>query len=101
MAMLPPTQQQEAFMNATQDLVERYVAVWNETDADARRAAIARLWRPDGAHFGKERETKGHAGLEQRDIGSVGKNAQGRSDPLPARGRATRLPGLRAGVCWR
>jgi hypothetical protein len=32
-------------------LVQRYMAIWNEPDPDARRAEIARLWAPDGAHF--------------------------------------------------
>lgn len=32
------------------DLTERYVAVWNETDPDRRRAAVAQLWAEDGVH---------------------------------------------------
>jgi hypothetical protein len=31
-------------------LVERYLDTWNENDADARRAAVARLWA-DGATY--------------------------------------------------
>lgn len=33
------------------ELVERYVAVWNEENADARRAAIRELWAQDGTHI--------------------------------------------------
>jgi hypothetical protein len=33
------------------ELVNRYVAVWNESDADLRRAAIRELWAEDGAHI--------------------------------------------------
>jgi hypothetical protein len=33
------------------ELADRYVALWNETDAARRRAAIAALWCPDGAHL--------------------------------------------------
>lgn len=29
-------------------LIERYVALWNEGDPDARRATIRQLWSPDG-----------------------------------------------------
>jgi hypothetical protein len=32
------------------ELVGRYVAVWNEPDAELRRKAIRELWAEDGAH---------------------------------------------------
>jgi hypothetical protein len=32
-------------------LVRRYVAVWSEPDADARRRAVVGLWAPDGIEF--------------------------------------------------
>ena len=32
------------------ELVGRYVAVWNEPDAELRRKAIHALWTEDGAH---------------------------------------------------
>ena len=38
-----------------QTLADRYVAVWNETDAERRRAEIADLWMPDGEHYVGER----------------------------------------------
>jgi len=75
----------------TQDLIARYVALWNEADADARRAAIAALWREDGAHFVKEREARGHAGLEQRVIGSFEKNVGGKGNRFRLRDYAQRL----------
>src|SRR6266511_1691893 len=31
-------------------LVERYMALWNEPDPDARRAIIRQLWAPAGEH---------------------------------------------------
>src|SRR5215831_1004028 len=34
-----------------QELVRRYVAVWNEPDAGLRRKAIHDLWTEDGAHI--------------------------------------------------
>jgi hypothetical protein len=32
-------------------LAERYVALWNEPDADRRRRRIAELWTPGGRHI--------------------------------------------------
>ena len=78
-------------MSTTQDLVARYVALWNEADAQARRSAIAALWREDGAHFVKEREARGHAGLEQRVIGSYEKNVGGKNYRFRSRNDAQRL----------
>ncbi|WP_433250767.1 hypothetical protein ACQPYK_04730 [Streptosporangium sp. CA-135522] len=37
-------------MGVPDGLLERYVTVWNEPDASARRDAVARLWTPDGLH---------------------------------------------------
>ena len=34
-------------------LVSRYVAVWNEPDAELRRKAIHQPWTKDGAHIVK------------------------------------------------
>jgi hypothetical protein len=33
------------------ELAERYVALWNEPDADRRRRMIAKLWTEDGRHI--------------------------------------------------
>jgi hypothetical protein len=33
------------------EIVERYVELWNEPDADVRRAAISELWTDDCAHI--------------------------------------------------
>jgi hypothetical protein len=78
-------------MNDAEDLVARYVAVWHESDADARRAAIASLWRADGAHFVKAREARGYAALEQRIIGSYEKNVRDKGNRFRARAGAQRL----------
>ncbi|HLH86955.1 MAG TPA: hypothetical protein VKX28_00740 [Xanthobacteraceae bacterium] len=63
-------------MTDAQELADRYVAVWNETDDEARRRAIAALWTPQGAHYVGEREAHGHAALEQRIAGSHDKNVR-------------------------
>ncbi len=58
------------------ELADRYVAVWNETDPAARRAAIAQLWVPEGEHFVRTLQAKGYEALEQRISGSHGKNVR-------------------------
>jgi hypothetical protein len=57
-------------------IAEHYVALWNETDADKRRAAIEAFFAPDAAHFVGAREAKGYAALEARVIGSHEKNVR-------------------------
>jgi hypothetical protein len=47
-------------------LIERYVAMWNEPDPQARRRAIAELWSEDAAHYVRDIEYRGHARLEER-----------------------------------
>lgn len=37
-------------------VADRYIAVWNEPDADARRRAVANLWTEDGAFKGKGKD---------------------------------------------
>jgi hypothetical protein len=36
---------------AAEQLADRYVALWNEPDADRRRRMIAELWTEDGRHL--------------------------------------------------
>ena len=37
--------------NAAEQLTDRYVALWNEPDAERRRRMIAELWTEDGRHL--------------------------------------------------
>ena len=37
-------------MSTPQALADHYIAAWNETDADARRALIARTWAEDATY---------------------------------------------------
>jgi hypothetical protein len=69
-------------MHDTQELVDRYVAMWNEPDAERRRQAISELWASDAVHKleppQETRETaatlrvnavfevRGHGALEER-----------------------------------
>jgi len=47
-------------------IVRRYVAVWSEPDAAARRRAVARLWSQDGVEFVEGVQFRGHEGLVDR-----------------------------------
>jgi hypothetical protein len=53
-----------------QTLADRYVAIWNEPDADARRATVAALWTPEGATLHRLIEARGHEALEARVAGA-------------------------------
>ena len=41
----------EISARSTAEWAERYVALWNEPDADRRRRMIAELWAEDGRHI--------------------------------------------------
>ncbi|SDC81134.1 nuclear transport factor 2 family protein [Actinokineospora iranica] len=50
-------------MSDLNELVDRYLAVWNTADADARHAAIADLWTEDGVYVDPLMEVEGHDGV--------------------------------------
>ena len=41
----------ETRATAAEELADRYLALWNEPDADRRRRTIAELWTHGGRHF--------------------------------------------------
>jgi hypothetical protein len=47
------------------DLVERYVAVWNEADPERRRQGIADLWAADGIHVNQSLVAGGYGDIEK------------------------------------
>jgi hypothetical protein len=81
-------------MNAAQQLADRDAAVWNETDADARRQAIAKLWGPEGLHYVKTREARGYEALETRIVGSFEKNVRDGGNRFRAAKNAQALGGV-------
>lgn len=46
------------------DIIETYVASWNETDPARRGAAIARAWAPAGSYRDPVMASDGHAGID-------------------------------------
>jgi hypothetical protein len=57
-------------MTSLSDLVERYVAVWNEADAVERRRRIRALWAPDGATCHRLHDARGYDAIDARVAGS-------------------------------
>lgn len=51
-------------MNDYDELTDRFVAVWNETDPKQRRRRIRGLWNEDGVECTKQRESQGYAARE-------------------------------------
>ena len=52
---------------AARTITDRYLAVWNEPDAQSRRAAIRSLWEPDGVEYVDGGiQFRGHEELDRR-----------------------------------
>ncbi|MDQ2655417.1 MAG: nuclear transport factor 2 family protein [Chloroflexota bacterium] len=48
----------------TTQLVESYIAIWNETDAAARKALIADTWAEDASYTDPLADVTGHDGID-------------------------------------
>jgi SnoaL-like domain len=46
------------------DLIDRYIAVWNETDAERRRDLIARTWTEDSTYIDPLMRGEGRGGID-------------------------------------
>jgi hypothetical protein len=55
---------QEANMNTLTDLIDRYIAAWNETDAERRRELIARTWSEAAQYCDPMLQSDGRAGID-------------------------------------
>lgn len=77
-----------------QQLADRYAAVWNEADDDARRTAIDTLFQPHGVHYVGTREAQGHAALEDRIVGAYQKNVREAGHLFRAQRNAQALRGV-------
>jgi hypothetical protein len=54
----------EQSMSNRIDLIDRYFAIWNETDAERRRALIARTWSDKASYVDPLIQAEGHAGID-------------------------------------
>jgi hypothetical protein len=64
---------QEAKMNALTELVDRYIAAWNETDSDRRRELIARTWTDDASYLDPMLQGDGMDGIDSMIASVQGK----------------------------
>lgn len=51
-------------MNNVTDVIDRLIAMWNETDAERRRALIARTWMEDATFLDPVAQGEGPAGID-------------------------------------
>jgi hypothetical protein len=92
------------------DLIDRYIAIWNETDAERRRALIARTWTQDARYVDPLMQGEGPAGIDAM-VAGVQQRFPGhrfrRISPVDAHNRHVRFawhlapeagPALAAGV---
>jgi hypothetical protein len=57
-------------MKEVADIVNDYVAVWNEADSERRRRRIRSVWLPDGTTCFRLMDAQGYDAIEQRVTGS-------------------------------
>lgn len=57
-------------MESEFDIIERYVAVWNESDPEERRQRIRSVWASDGSTCYRLLDARGYDAIEQRVHGS-------------------------------
>jgi hypothetical protein len=54
----------ELIMSNVTELIDRYIAMWNETDAERRRDLIAKTWTKTGSYLDPVMQGEGPAGLD-------------------------------------
>ena len=51
-------------MSNVNEIVVRYLSVWNEQDATRRRDLVAKTWSDDGSYVDGARQGAGHGGID-------------------------------------
>jgi SnoaL-like domain len=51
-------------MSNLTELIDHYIAMWNETDAERRRALISRIWTEDASYIDPVLQGEGTAGID-------------------------------------
>src|SRR6478736_5540906 len=51
-------------MNTLTDLIDRYIATWNEADGERRRALIAGTWTDDASYLDPMLQGEGRDGID-------------------------------------
>src|SRR3954462_3211020 len=79
-------------------VVDAYIAMWNETDAEARRAIVARAFGDDGTYLDPLMAGGGQDGIDARVAGGRGRAPGGRFEVPAAQAPSPGAPlGLRPG----
>jgi hypothetical protein len=60
-----------------EQLVQQFVAVWNETDEQRRREDVRALWTSQGRHLMGPHDVRGHDALVERVTASHRRSAEG------------------------
>src|SRR6185295_17784699 len=58
------TRTKEAAMSNRTDLIDRYIAIWNETDAVRRRDLIASTWTETASYLDPLMQGDGQSGID-------------------------------------
>jgi len=61
---VPSNSQRSAQMSNVNELVVRYIGIWNERDAKRRRELIAKTWTEEGTYLDAHRHGAGHEGID-------------------------------------
>lgn len=77
-----------------QQIADRYAALWNLPNLEARQRAITELWPADGIHYVRTLEARGYEALEKRVTGSHDKNVRDGGFQFRAAQNAQHLRGV-------
>ena len=58
-------------MSNLTDLIDRYIAIWNETDRTRRQDLIARTWTENASYLDPHMEGKGQDGIDAMIEGGI------------------------------
>ena len=75
-------------MNTLTDLIDRYIATWNETDAGRRHDLIAQTWSEGAQYLDPMLQGDGREGIDAM-IAAVQERYPATGSGAPARWRAT------------
>jgi len=65
MAIRPlPNPRQEIVVSTVIQLIDHYIAMWNETNGKRRRDLIAQVWTEDASYVDPVLQGDGHAGID-------------------------------------
>ena len=86
-------------MNTLTDLIDRYIATWNEADGGRRRDLIAQTWSEGASYLDPMLQGEGREGIDAMIVG-VQEKLPGPSVPPHRRGGKPPRPGaLHVGAC--